>query len=170
VMLQWKREQKATRRNWWEILAGHKDATPRVAEVPRFPYYVPRASDRDFRLTWPGSFAGIQTNKLHRFVSRPVGDQNGNVAAREWDTRAIKRSHPSFSATPRIVTLYRSLGFTLQFLDAPRRISCMATGCGPGSVGYEKSVKRTTTEKALTRFVGVAICSYTSRHDVHWHS
>ena len=27
-------------------------------------------------------------------------------------------------ATPRIVTLYRSLGYRLQFLDAPRRISC----------------------------------------------
>jgi len=30
----------------------------------------------------------------------------------------------SNQATPRIVRLYRSLGFTLRFLDAPRRISC----------------------------------------------
>ena len=27
-------------------------------------------------------------------------------------------------ATPRIVTLYRSLGYKLTFLDAPRRINC----------------------------------------------
>ncbi len=30
----------------------------------------------------------------------------------------------SNQATPRVVELYRSLGFNLQFLDAPRRISC----------------------------------------------
>lgn len=31
VMLQWKRDGKATRRNWWEILAGDKDGNPRIA-------------------------------------------------------------------------------------------------------------------------------------------
>ncbi|HCC32292.1 MAG TPA: adenine methyltransferase, partial [Clostridiales bacterium] len=38
-------------------------------------------------------------------------------------------SHPgpvvaSNQATPRIVSLYRSLGFDLRFLDAPRMINC----------------------------------------------
>jgi hypothetical protein len=37
LMLRWKEEGKATRRNWWEILAGHKDDSPRIAGGITFP-------------------------------------------------------------------------------------------------------------------------------------
>ena len=37
VMLRWKAEGKATRRNWWEILAGYKDGKPRMAGGVTFP-------------------------------------------------------------------------------------------------------------------------------------
>ena len=37
VMVRWKSEGKRTRRNWWEILAGHKDGRPRVAGGVEFP-------------------------------------------------------------------------------------------------------------------------------------
>jgi hypothetical protein len=37
VMATWKAEGKATRRNWWEILAGKADGTPRVAGGITFP-------------------------------------------------------------------------------------------------------------------------------------
>ena len=37
VMVRWKSEGKRTRRNWWEILAGHKDGRPRVASGVEFP-------------------------------------------------------------------------------------------------------------------------------------
>ena len=51
-------------------------------------------------------------------------DWTDQVRLAEW-----LAEHPgpvvlSNQATPRIVRLYRSLGFTLRFLDAPRRISC----------------------------------------------
>lgn len=37
VMATWKAEGKATRRNWWEILAGNEDGTPRIAGGIEFP-------------------------------------------------------------------------------------------------------------------------------------
>ena len=37
VMARWKSEGKRTRRNWWEILAGHKDGRPRIAGGVEFP-------------------------------------------------------------------------------------------------------------------------------------
>ena len=37
VLLTWKEQGKATRRNWWEILAGGKDGHPRVAGGVTFP-------------------------------------------------------------------------------------------------------------------------------------
>ena len=37
VMETWKREGKRTRRNWWEILAGNPDGTPRIAGGREFP-------------------------------------------------------------------------------------------------------------------------------------
>ena len=45
------------------------------------------------------------------------------VRAAEWLARH-KGPCLSNQATERIVTLYRKLGFSLRFLDAPRRISC----------------------------------------------
>lgn len=44
--------------------------------------------------------------------------------AAEWLSRHKGPVILSNQATPRIVKLYRSLKFTLKFLDAPRRISC----------------------------------------------
>jgi DNA adenine methylase len=46
------------------------------------------------------------------------------VRAAGWLSRHSGPVVLSNQATPRIVKLYRSLGFTLRFLDAPRRISC----------------------------------------------
>ena len=37
VMVAWRTAGKLTRRNWWEILAGHKDGTPRIAAGITFP-------------------------------------------------------------------------------------------------------------------------------------
>lgn len=37
VMVRWKSEGKRTRRNWWAILAGHKNGRPRVAGGVEFP-------------------------------------------------------------------------------------------------------------------------------------
>ena len=37
VMQRWRAEGKRTRRNWWEILAGHIDGQPRVAGGVTFP-------------------------------------------------------------------------------------------------------------------------------------
>ena len=37
VMLAWRTEGKATRRNWWEILAGHIDGKSRIAGGVTFP-------------------------------------------------------------------------------------------------------------------------------------
>jgi hypothetical protein len=37
VMLQWKASGKATRRNWWQILAGWEDGRPRIAGGVTFP-------------------------------------------------------------------------------------------------------------------------------------
>ena len=37
VMSRWKAEGKRTRRNWWEILAGHVDGQPRIAGGITFP-------------------------------------------------------------------------------------------------------------------------------------
>lgn len=37
VMARWKSNGKRTRRNWWAILAGHKDGRPRVAGGVEFP-------------------------------------------------------------------------------------------------------------------------------------
>lgn len=46
------------------------------------------------------------------------------VRAAEWLARHPGPVVLSNQATPRIVKLYRGLGFTLRFRDAPRRISC----------------------------------------------
>ena len=46
------------------------------------------------------------------------------VRAAEWLSRHTGPVILSNQATPRIVKLYRSLNFSLTFLDAPRRISC----------------------------------------------
>jgi DNA adenine methylase len=46
------------------------------------------------------------------------------VRLAEWLARHPGPVVLSNQATPRIVKLYKSLGFTLRFLDAPRRISC----------------------------------------------
>lgn len=37
VMLEWKREGKETRRNWWEVLAGKKGGKPRIISGVTFP-------------------------------------------------------------------------------------------------------------------------------------
>lgn len=37
VMLKWKAQGKATRRNWWQILAGWSDGRPRIAGGVTFP-------------------------------------------------------------------------------------------------------------------------------------
>jgi hypothetical protein len=37
VMLAWRAAGKATRRNWWQILAGHIDGKPRIAGGITFP-------------------------------------------------------------------------------------------------------------------------------------
>jgi hypothetical protein len=37
VMLRWRAEGKATRRNWWQILAGWADGRPRIAGGVTFP-------------------------------------------------------------------------------------------------------------------------------------
>jgi DNA adenine methylase len=46
------------------------------------------------------------------------------VRTAEWLARHTGPVMLSNQATPRIIQLYESLGFTLRFLDAPRRISC----------------------------------------------
>lgn len=46
------------------------------------------------------------------------------VRLAKWLTRHPSPVVLSNQATPRIVRLYRSLGFKLRYLDAPRRISC----------------------------------------------
>lgn len=46
------------------------------------------------------------------------------VRAAQWLTRHRGPVVLSNQATPRIVTLYQRLGYTLKFLSAPRRISC----------------------------------------------
>src|SRR5205823_253058 len=46
------------------------------------------------------------------------------VRAAEWLARHPGPVILSNQATERIVALYKKLGFTLRFLDAPRRISC----------------------------------------------
>ena len=48
----------------------------------------------------------------------------GQVRAAEWLSKHRGPVVLSNQATPRIVKLYRSLKFSLKFLDAPRRISC----------------------------------------------
>ena len=37
VMDGWKRKGTKTRRNWWEVLAGHADGTPKTIEGVTFP-------------------------------------------------------------------------------------------------------------------------------------
>ena len=37
VMLKWKVDGKATRRDWWQILAGWADGRPRIAGAVTFP-------------------------------------------------------------------------------------------------------------------------------------
>ena len=49
---------------------------------------------------------------------------NDQVRLAKWLARHPGPVVLSNQATPRIVRLYRSLGFKLRFLDAPRRISC----------------------------------------------
>ena len=51
-------------------------------------------------------------------------DWEDQVRAARWLARHRGPVVLSNQATPRIVDLYRSLGFTLRELDAPRRISC----------------------------------------------
>ena len=46
------------------------------------------------------------------------------VRAAQWLSTHSGPVVLSNQATPRIVDLYRSAGFELRFLDAPRRISC----------------------------------------------
>jgi len=51
-------------------------------------------------------------------------DWDEQERAAEWLSKHKGPAILSNQATPRIVKLYRSLRFTLRFLDAPRRISC----------------------------------------------
>lgn len=44
VMLKWKADDKATRRNWWQILAGWEDGRPRIAGGVTFPCTARRAN------------------------------------------------------------------------------------------------------------------------------
>jgi len=37
VMAGWKRKATKTRRNWWEILAGNADGSPKMVEGVKFP-------------------------------------------------------------------------------------------------------------------------------------
>src|SRR5688500_7042195 len=37
IMVRWLREGKATRRNWWEILAGDRQGRPRIVAGIEFP-------------------------------------------------------------------------------------------------------------------------------------
>lgn len=50
------------------------------------------------------------------------------VRLAEWLTNHNGPVVLSNQATPRIVKMYRELGFKLKYLDAPRRISCKASG------------------------------------------
>jgi DNA adenine methylase len=51
-------------------------------------------------------------------------DWDAQKRAAEWLARHKGPVMLANQATPRIVALYRALGFTLTFLEAPRRISC----------------------------------------------
>ena len=51
-------------------------------------------------------------------------DWDEQERAAEWLSKHKGPVVLSNQATPRIVKLYRSFGFSLKFLDAPRRISC----------------------------------------------
>jgi hypothetical protein len=37
VMAEWKVARKKTRRDWWDVLAGHKDGSPCIIEGRKFP-------------------------------------------------------------------------------------------------------------------------------------
>ncbi|MEO8436573.1 MAG: Dam family site-specific DNA-(adenine-N6)-methyltransferase [Pyrinomonadaceae bacterium] len=60
------------------------------------------------------------------FTSYSAGgfDWDDQVRTAEWLAKHPGPVVVSNQATPRIVELYRRLGFELKFLDAPRRISC----------------------------------------------
>jgi len=56
--------------------------------------------------------------------ARRVFSWDDQVRAAEWLARHRGPVVLSNQATPRVVALYRKLGYTLRFLKAPRRISC----------------------------------------------
>jgi DNA adenine methylase len=56
--------------------------------------------------------------------ARGVFSWDDQVRAAEWLARHEGPVVLSNQATPRVVALYRKLGYTLRFLKAPRRISC----------------------------------------------
>lgn len=51
AMAEWTRAGKATRRNWWEILAGDKNGNPRIAGGKRFPVLAAAQERRGMPVT-----------------------------------------------------------------------------------------------------------------------
>jgi hypothetical protein len=51
VMDAWKKKRTKTRRNWWDVLAGHKNGTPRTIEGVTFPVLKAAQIRKDFEVT-----------------------------------------------------------------------------------------------------------------------
>jgi DNA adenine methylase len=88
----------------WEFTAGDVEAVPISADD--FVYADP-PYDVEFTAYSPGGFSWSDQERTARLLARHPGPV---VLVNQ--------------ATPRIDSLYRSLGYKVQFLDAPRRISC----------------------------------------------
>src|SRR5208337_4292827 len=74
--------------------------------------------DRDF------VYADPPYDVEFRQYSKGGFDWEAQLRAAKWLSKHQGPVILSNQATPRIVTLYRSLGFSLKFVSAPRRISC----------------------------------------------
>jgi hypothetical protein len=65
VESRWRRQGKRTRRNWWDVLAGHKDGSPKRIEGVTFP--VLRTAR--LRKGWPVADGGVCRNSQESFPS-----------------------------------------------------------------------------------------------------
>lgn len=104
-----------------------------IAYLLDFRGYMPAVAGWEFRSgdfedvpVGPGDFVYADPPYDVQFTSYAQGGFGwpDQVRLAEWLARLDAPVVLSNQATPRIVDLYRSLGFTLTFLEAPRMISC----------------------------------------------
>lgn len=105
----------------------------RINYVRDFRYYAPLLQRWEFEL---GDFTALETSSGDFVYADPPYDVEFTQYAQQgfsWDDQVRLaqwlHAHPgpvvaSNQASDRIVELYGDLGFTLTFLDAPRRIAC----------------------------------------------